>query len=430
MADGITRVVLLNQYYAPDEAATAQMLADLGVGLARESTEPGETVRHQVVVIASDRSYADSRRRYQRRDSIDGIQIERVGTTAFGRASRIGRSVDYLLFFLSAARKLLFGRKADVIVTLTTPPFIALAPLLIGRLRRVPTILWSMDVYPDIAFELGALRRGSLAGFVLHRAGRWILRSADLVIALGDTMAGRLREQGASKVEVVQHWAIEADRSVERTIIGVAGEQTRRDWEWGDRFVVMYSGNMGLAHHFSTVIDAAAEMERSGERGAEDSEVIFSFVGGGPQQARVQRAALLKKLSRVEFRGYVRRENLVDSLSAPDVHLVTLREKMPGLLVPSKIYGILAAGKPTIYVGPDYGEVSDILREGACGIRVAIGDVGAFVAAVERYRNDPGLAARHGANARELYQRRFTREKSVGRLVELIGGIARRGQRP
>jgi colanic acid biosynthesis glycosyl transferase WcaI len=429
MAEAIRRVVLLNQYFAPDEAATAQMLADLGAELARERRESaaqGEGGRFEVVAIASDRSYADPRRRYQRREAIDGVKVERVGTSAFGRTSRIGRSIDYLLFFLGASRKLLFGKKADVIVTLTTPPFIALVPLLIGRLRRVPTILWSMDVYPDVAFELGALRRRSPAGLVLQGAGRWVLRSADLVVALGETMAARLCEQGAGRVEVVHHWAIEADRSLVRPLVAEAAEQIRREWGWRDRFVVMYSGNMGLAHDFSTVIDAAEEMER-GRSGS--PEVLFSFVGGGPQQSGVQQAVLLKRLAAVEFRDYVRRERLIGTLSAPDVHLVTLREKMPGLLVPSKIYGILAAGKPTIYVGPDRGEVFDILREGDCGIRVANGDVSSFIAAVERYRNEPGLAARHGANARELYARRFTREASVGRLVELIEGVAMRGQR-
>ena len=403
------RFVLLNQYYAPDEAATAQMAGDVGAELVRAG--------HEVWAICCDRSYGQPKRRYVRRETIEGVRIDRVRSTAFGRSTAIGRLADYLTFVLGAARRLLFGPRPDVVIALTTPPMIAYLALLIRRVRSFKLAFWSMDVYPDIAYELGAIKRGSMAGRFFTRTSDAVLRSSDVVIALGETMAARLGQLGASRVEVVHNWA-DGDAIVPRTANDCP---PRADWGWQNRFVALYSGNLGLAHEFETVLSAARRLSSM------MPDVLFAFVGVGPRLKEVREAA--RDLPNVEFRDYVDRSRLGDTLTAADLHLVTLRPNMPGLLVPSKIYGILAAGRPTIYVGPDAGEIAGILREGHCGASVRNGDIDGLVAIIAEYACDSIRRDREGENARALFERRFTRRKSLDAFRHIVEGLANSGVR-
>ncbi len=390
------RVALLNQYYAPDEAATAQMLSDLGAHLAAAG--------HDVRAVCCDRSYAQPQRRYARRETIDGVRIERVRTTAFGRSWKIGRLADYLGFLIGAAWRLLAGEKPDVVVALTTPPMIAFVPLMLRRYRGFKVVFWSMDVYPELAFKLEALRRGSVFGRLFAALSHRILAESDVTVALGETMAEKLRELGARNVQVVHNWADE-EAIVPRTALD---RPSRTEWGWTKRFVMLYSGNLGLAHEFDTIVAAAKKLVHAMPNG------LFAFVGVGPRLREIREATV--GLQNVEFRDFVERSRLGDSLTAADVHLVTLRSDIAGLLVPSKIYGILAAGRPTIYIGPAAGEVHDILQEGRCGTSILNGDVDGLMAAIRNYACDPWRSDREGANARRFFEQRFTKQ---GRLIAL-----------
>ena len=193
------RVVYLSQHFAPDVAAAAQMVSDLGAAL----TAAG----HDGTAISCDRSYVDPSTRYPLRETLRGMRIERVRSTGFGRARKIGRMADYATFLLGATRLLLFGKKPDVVISLSSPPMMALVGTLGARLRGARSIFWSMDVYPDVAFELGVIRRGGLVGRFFSFLAWLSLRTPDVVVALGDTMASRLSALGARNVEVIHNWA-------------------------------------------------------------------------------------------------------------------------------------------------------------------------------------------------------------------------------
>jgi glycosyltransferase involved in cell wall biosynthesis len=387
-------VVLLNQYYAPAEAATAQFLTDLGQHLAH--------VGHRVSVVCSRRSYPDPSLVYPAQETIDGVSVSRTWTTGFGRGSRLGRMTDYLGFMVGASRVLALQRDADVVVSLTTPPLVATLGLAAARLRGARSLYWVMDIYPELAFELGMLSRRSPAGRLLAGIADFTLRRADGVIALGETMARRLRAAGAPNVTVVHNWA---DGDAIRPC-PTEGHALRDEWRWRDRFVVLYSGNLGMVHEFDTVL-GAAELLRDEER------VLFAFVGDGPRRAYVEREVGRRGLGNVEFRPHVARDALGQSLTAGDAHLVTLRESVAGLVVPSKIYGILAAGRPTLYVGPEQGEVDAILRDGDCGVRVGVGDSVALADEIRRYLRDEARRSDEGRRARKMFEGRFRREQAL-----------------
>ena len=172
------KVLLLNQYFPPDEAATAQMLGDLVESLCAHGMS--------CEVVTSNRSYANPARRYPRRGSWRGARVRRIAMTGFGRRSKLGRLVDYATFLAGATLALLTAERPDVIVGLSTPPILGSLAVAVGRLRRVRSAYWTMDVYPDVAFELGVMERHSLAGRVFATVSRWAFRSADTVVALGD----------------------------------------------------------------------------------------------------------------------------------------------------------------------------------------------------------------------------------------------------
>ncbi len=399
------RIVLLNQYYAPDEAATAQLLGDLGEALAARG--------HEVRAVCSDRSYADPSRRYASSEVVAGVRVTRLRTSGFGRRRILGRMADYVSFYAGSAARVMLGRRPDVVVSLTTPPMIGAVGVMASRLRGTRSVLWEMDLYPDLAFEMGVLFPNSIVGRVLRRAGDAILRGSDRVVALDGAMARRLRAQGRADLDVVANWADES------SITGASGDGStlRRDWGWQGRFVVLYSGNLGLAHDFSTVLDAADRLRT-------DPGILFAFVGGGPRKPEVETEVRRRSLPNVEFRPYVPRARLGESLAAGDVHLATLRAGMAGLVVPSKIYGILAAARPTLYVGPDEGNVAEALAAARCGTRIALGDASGLADAVIAYRDDPARRAAEGRAARELFDARYSRRHGVGALVRIVEGAA------
>lgn len=337
-----------------------------------------------------------------------GVSIQRVWSTGFGRGRRLGRVFDYLTYLAGASRVLALHSRPDVVLSLSTPPMVALLGLIGARLKRARSVYWVMDVYPELAFELGVLRQRSLGGRALAVLSRFLLRRSDRVVALGDAMAQRLRAGGAPEVSVIHNWA--DGRAIQPT--PTAGHPLRSRWGWEGRFVVLYSGNMGLMHEFDTVLEAAALLLPA------EPQVLFAFVGGGPRRPEVEARVRQLGLKNVEFRAAVARSELGQSLTSGDLHLVTLSGRAAGLLVPSKIYGVLAAGRPTLYVGPE-GDVSAILRQGRCGARIAANDAAALAQEIVRYRQDERRRLEEGERARRLFEECFTKERGL-RAFQLL----------
>ncbi|MGH9457654.1 MAG: glycosyltransferase family 4 protein, partial [Thermoanaerobaculia bacterium] len=230
------------------------------------------------------------------------------------------------------------------------------------------------------------------------------------------TMAERLRARGIHDVRVIHNWA---DGDAIRPA-PTDPHSLRAEWGWQGRFVVLYSGNFGLAHEFETLLDAANLL-----RGR--PEVRFAFVGGGPRLDEVKRRAGELALPNVEFHPYVSRSDLGLSLTAADLHVVTLRRRMPGLLVPSKVYGILAAGRPTLYVGPPEGEIHDIVREARCGTTVENGDAESLAMTIRGYIENRWQCEEEGRRARQVFDDRFAKGKALeewAKLIESLGSMS------
>jgi glycosyltransferase involved in cell wall biosynthesis len=191
----------------------------------------------------------------------------------------------------------------------------------------------------------------------------------------------------------------------------------RAEWGLGDKFVVGYSGNLGRVHEFRTVLDAAEALRSQ-------ADIVFLFIGDGAQKAALATAAQERGLSNILFRPYQPREALGQSLGAADVHLVTLRPELEGLVVPSKFYGVAAVGRPTIFIGDPEGEIGSVVREARCGMCVQQGDGEGLAQAITTLRDDSALRERMGANARRVFEERYDRAIAVEEWRRLLHDVA------
>ncbi|MFA5963275.1 MAG: glycosyltransferase family 4 protein [Sphingomonas sp.] len=388
------RLLFVNRFYYPDHSATAQILTDLAEALAARGWE--------VSVIASRLRYDDATARLPARDAHAGVTIHRVWSSRFGRAGLAGRAIDYLSFYITAFFAILrAARRGDLVVAKTDPPLLSVVASVATRLRGATLINWLQDLYPEVAAELGV---GAMHGWLGRLLRRWrnaSLRRARLNIAIGERMAERIVAEGVplNRIAVMPNWSDEAAiRPLARAAVAL-----RDEWGFGEAFVVGYSGNLGRAHEFETLLGAATLL-------VQREDIVFLMIGGGHESARLAaRVADEGLATRFQFRPYQPRERLSESLGAADVHWLSLRPEMEGLIVPSKFYGIAAAGRPVIAVTDLDGEIARIVRREGCGVTVAPGDCAGLAAAIEALASDSARVAAMGRAARVALERDFGR---------------------
>ena len=325
------RIIALNRFYRPDHSATSQMLGDLAEHVAARG--------HDVTVIASQLRY-EGGTLLAKRETLAGVKVRRIATTRFGRSNLAGRAFDYVSFYLSSFFSLLIiGRRGDVLIIKTDPPLITIPATLAARLRGMTTINWCQDLFPEIAGGLGMGWAGGWFGGGLRRLRNRSLRRASLNAVLHERMVERLAGQGleTAKLEVIPNWA-------DRDIRPLASHENplRKAWGLDDAVVIGYSGNLGRAHMPEAIARLVAGT-------AHIDGLVWLFIGGGAGLETVRRAA--SGAGNVLFKPYQDRAALSESLSAPDIHLVSLDPECEGAIVPSKVYGVRAAGRPVLFLG-------------------------------------------------------------------------------
>lgn len=405
------KVVLLNRYFHPDLSATAQLLSDLTKDLVLRGW--------RVHVITGRQMYEDSKAALARQECVDGVQIHRVWTTTFGRRTLLGRAVDYATFYVTAAVALLgLVRARDIVIATTDPPLIGVVATAVTQVRGAMTINWLQDLFPEVAEKLGlALFKGRLGRFLKY-IRNYSLRAAAANVVLGQRMADVVQTL-ADDARVIHNWPVGPSAPTIRP----EDSDFRREWQLGDQFVIAYSGNLGRAHEFETIVQAIEPFR-------DEDEYCFLFVGGGQHVPSIRRwVQKLDLSSRVRFSPYQPTDRLAHSLAVANVHLVTLQPALEGLIVPSKFYGIAAAARPTLFVGDLDGEIARIIRQFECGYSVEVGNSDALVRYIRLLRNTPELAASLGSNARRAADKFFGRSNAMTKWAALLAEVGARSQK-
>lgn len=391
------KILFINQCYWPDHVSTAQHLTDLAQGLAARG--------HDVTVLCSRHPYSGGGAAFSRRQRHNGVQIHRVATLGFGKKSGIkGRMLDYLSFHLTAMSRCLRLPSPDVVVTLTSPLLVGVLGWLESLLKHTRHVHWCMDLFPDTGVLFGIVKENGLAHRVCAFFTRRYLRGAGGVVAISPHMIERIQRYGVPehRIHVVPVWAVGKD-------LGPIARQANwflREHKLQDQFVIMFSGNLELGGDMDTLLGALAELR-------EDRDIVFVLISEGPRLEKFREMSEQASLRNVRFLPYQDRDLLAYSLSAGDVHVVTNKKGLGGLRVPSKAYGVLAVGRPILYIGEPNCEIADLVRDHQLGFVLEECDVQSLVHAIRELRDNPARCQEISARARAVSEAGYRAELNI-----------------
>jgi colanic acid biosynthesis glycosyl transferase WcaI len=388
------RLLVLNQYYWPGREATANLLTELCEELAHD---------FDVTVVTG--SAGDEPRRSER----NGVEIVRVHSTEYDRRLLTRRATNYFTYAGGALSEALRQARPDIVLSMTDPPFLGAIGEVVAKRFGARFVVISQDVFPEIAVQLRRLRNpllvrvlGGLVGFYLRRADR--------VVAIGDTMRERLEAKGArpERLRVIPNW-VDTKRI----------HPEPRDNEWArangfaGKFVVMHSGNVGHAQDLDALVRAASLL-----RDLDDLSVVV--VGGGARYRALRSLAEVLETDQVQFLPYQPRSVLPQSLSTADVHVVGLARGLAGFVVPSRLYGVLAAGRPVIAAAEESTETARLVREVGCGVVVPPGRPAELAWTIRELRERRDELDEMGRRGREYVVAEADSSVAVRRYRELL----------
>ena len=384
------RIVVINQFFWPDVAPTGQYLSDVARHLASQG--------HDVTVICSGNSYGDAESDGQ---PAPAVEIVRIKGLPFRRGA-IARLLSYVTFFAGALGHAMRMRSADMIVSMTTPPMLSVVGALVKGLRGTQHFIWEMDVFPEALVTTGTMRRNLLVK-LLSSIQRAVRRHSDGVIALGPCMQALLVADGtpAKLVHVAENWA--DSRSILAQQPSTSGQ-----------FHVMYSGNLGRAHDVGTINDAIRYFRN-------DPRLKFSFSGRGVGRDWLKQVCVIEDIQNVKFPKYVNRSEMSDHLAQADVGLVTQLPACVGTVVPSKVYGLMAAGRPILFIGPKEATPSLLIERFKCGWQVDPGDARTLITLLESFCTNREEVATRGLRALEAFREHYDLPHGVARVTAALG---------
>ena len=409
------KICFFNRSYWPDQAATGQLLTELAEDLvSRYGSE--------VTVVAgrslnATREETGSRLRPVGRESHRGVDIRRANGTRLRPVRFAARASNYLSYFAAATTASFGVGRQDLVVSLTDPPIVGLAALWTARRTGARFVFLCEDIFPEVATLIEDFHNDAVNG-ALDRVNRYLLRHADAVVALGDRMRRRLvEEKGAdpARVHVIHNWA-----DCDAIVPGPKDNAFAREHGLADRFVLMHSGNVGLSQNLEVLIEAADRL-RAKER------LTIAIVGDGSKRPALEAMSAARGLTNVRFFPYQPKALLHDSFAAADAFLVSLKAGIEGFIVPSKVYGILAAGRAYIAATDPSSEPAQIVRESGCGLIAEPGDPRALAEAIAALYDDPAMTREMGGRARQAARQydRTVAVQSYHDLFERVAGAAR-----
>ena len=400
----VLRVCYFNRSYWPDTGATGQLLTELAEDLV--AVHGMDVTVIAGYPLANARGVSGSQQR-------NGVRILRARGTTFSPRSFAGRATNYVTYFLSALWIAVRLPRQDVTVALTDPPIIGLAALAARPQRGM--VFFCQDIFPEVAGLLEDFR-SPLVNHLLDRLNRFLLRRAVRVVALGDTMASRLihgKGADAAKMTVIHNWA-----DTQAIVPSAKDNPFARKHGLHDRFVVLHAGNIGLSQNLDMVIDAAAALKSR-------ADIVFVFIGDGNRRLALLAAARERHLDNVKFLPFQPRDQLRWTYASSDVCLVSLKPGLAGYIVPSKLYPILAAGRPYIAAVESVSEVAAVTERHRCGVLVDAGDASALASAIVRLADAKQECEAMGARARVAAEL-FGRERQIAAHAQVLEEVAAR----
>jgi glycosyltransferase involved in cell wall biosynthesis len=403
------RLVIVNQYYLPDLSSTGQLLHELAGSLVGLGFE--------VRVITSWPNYGPRETWVPcpLRETLDGVQIDRIACTRLSKDRLIGRAMNAGTFFLGAFWKVLRQGRGDVFLFGTNPPFLGILGTMTAFLRRRRYVVLVHDVYPHIATWTGVISRGGWIEKTWHRLNRMILQGSSRIIVLCDRSKRLLVDSYGvppDRLAVIHNWANGRNlRPIAKTDSSFA-----REHGFSEPFTVLYSGNLGLYYEYETLLDAAKALGNQSFR--------LVFVGAGGKKRWLETAVQERGLANTLILPYQPLQKLQDSLNGCDASLVTIARGIEGISFPSKLYSSLAVGKPVLALSEEDSELRSIVEDNGVGLWYAIGDAKGLAEGIRHLMSDPADAGAMGRKGRALFEELFDLDCAAGRYADVLRDAA------
>lgn len=399
-------VIFVNRFYYPDESATAQMLADLAEQLVRSG--------YSTTVICSRSCYRASDSNLASRESVNGVRVIRTGLSFLPASGILSRLISYLTFMLAAGwNACRLSNSNSCLVVKTDPPLMSVVGWVVCGLRKCVLVNWLQDIFPEVVFALHGRKVTPVLGAMLVKLRNWSLRAAYRNVVLGDAMRKVLLAEGIpdSRITIIPNWS--CGSALYPT--PVAENRFRKSWGLADKFVISYSGNLGRVHDLTAIVDLASELSNN-------DKIVFLIIGDGAQLEAIRDNIRQRELNNVLFKPFQMRQDLRDSLGCADLHITSLKPNMEGLVLPSKIYGILAVGRPIIHLGDTEGEIATLLSENDCGRCFSAANINGISAYIEGLADRSDVLRRLGSNARKLFLDRYEFRHSAKKWRSVLDG--------
>lgn len=366
---------------------------------------------YEIEIVVSSVEYRAGRERLESILDFDNVTIRRI-PAGFNQLDAAWKKIWVALSYMLGSTFLsLFGRSTDLNFFLTQPPFFQVLGRVLQLFRRQPYHCLVMDLYPDVAIHSGAIKKDSIIARFLSWVSRYALRKADRVIVIGRHMQELLENDGVEteRIRMIPNWANE--REVRR--ISDGENQLRKELELDEKFVCLYSGNLGVSHMFEDILDVIQQLK-------ENDQIQFVFVGNGKRRRQVEDFREREDLSNITMLPFQPTERLSESLGLGDIHFVCLRNNFVGMVVPSKAYGAMAAGKPIVYQGDDRGEIARMIVESDAGHVVPDGNAEKLKVAIMKCFENRERLQQQSENAFRLSQEMYSREAALARYLAVF----------
>jgi colanic acid biosynthesis glycosyl transferase WcaI len=403
------RICLITEYFYPDNLGGGGPLLSQLIRSLRDTHTDWE-----VDVITSRHLYRMESEPLAAQEDWDGVKITRLNTPKPSGRSTAWRLAANVQFSITALLRLLSRRRYDMTLVATAPLTVPLAAYTYKRLTGTPYLYIIHDLQPDLAVGMRLSTEGHPIAKAMRRLQRCWLHEAGKVAVLGRCMRDYLMQRydlPAERVEVIP-----VGEDPERVM--PSGKQSRFRTQHGlDGFMVLYGGNFGRYHNFDTILDAAKHLQSIG------SSITFVLAGGGAQKDRIERRVTQEAIKNVRVFDYIRNEEYLEVLASADAALVTLEPGMEGLCVPSKFYGILAAGVPSVALVSPVSEIGRVIAESHCGVQLDQGDTQGLIETLAYLSNSPEHTAQMGRNARSVLVKHYTSHSVMEQYTEAMQSI-------
>ena len=399
------KFLIITQVFYPDTVSVSQHISDLAFKLIDEG--------HSVTVLSSRYPYEEKNKSYNSKDCINGVYIERLYQTSFGKKNIFSRLIDFFTFYCSITFKLFFlnRNKYDIILGTTVPPLLSFIGVVVAKWKKIKFVYWVMDLQPELSISSGLIKKDSLTARLFTFLGNYIIKHSNKVISLDRFMTKYLLSRGAkNNISTIPVWPV-----IDEMYHGNRmSNPFRIENNFGDKIVIMYSGNHAYVHPLDTILQAALKLQ-------DNSNFLFVFVGGGVRKKDVSEFKNKYHLDNIIQLPFQPRENIHNSLGSSDIQAVILGDGQVGYTHPNKVYGALYIGKPILYIGPKESHVGDIIDVLSSNIFVEHGDVDRLVNILNEFANMKiDVLEKIGSKNQEYAKLNFHPEVLKNKMIEAV----------